>query len=212
MSSRSMMSNAGSTADEVHSDNVSSILFEGVEPNTWGWTTEPLGGSFFVAGRVIRLDDEVNNGALRRRTMVVVAVSSDGMPQCLSLCVHKNHDGEEEGTHWDSHSATHSEEATETYTRHKNPVIYLDLKNKKITRVAPRAFINYEHTWTLASNSGNGYLRFQNLGSVVKRQRKEFLETYLRVKRAMVTKELRKLEADAGEGGNNGGEMSGSRW
>ncbi|KAL9941182.1 hypothetical protein D7B24_005537 [Verticillium nonalfalfae] len=181
---------------QTHAGKAATILFPKDPAKQPKWLVEPLHEDWFHRGRVIRLDDKEANGALRGRVLAIAAVSSSHLPQCVSLCKHQNYTGKEAPAHWLSHSVVYSEEQPEPNESDLNRAIQLVME-EKTTKVAPKVFINYEHTWTLPSNYRDNCVEFQNLGHVADDDLEDFVATYSRIQKGLLDRTMESVKTKA---------------
>ncbi|KAM0326737.1 hypothetical protein ACHAQA_006610 [Verticillium albo-atrum] len=190
-----------SPGNQTHAGKVTTIVFPKDASKQPDWLVEPLHGDWFHRGRVIRLDDKEANGAIRGRVLVIVAVSSSHQPQCVSLCRHQNYTGKEAPAHWLSHSVVYSEEQPEPNDSDLNRAIRLVMEDsKKTTKVAPKVFINYEHTWTLTSNFEGNCVEFQHLGSIADDDLGQFVATYAHVQKGLLDRTIESVKPKPTDG------------
>lgn len=129
------------------------------------------GRGFFHPGRLIGVyfpaDSSIND-----RTMIVLSVSNHGFVQCVALCRHGDHTGEEHQSFYQTHAVVQCDTDSPSKTKHLKTIkasFELTL-NKQGAKIKDSCYINFEHTWTLQSE-----VPVVDLGHVKKAQRKDLL-------------------------------------
>jgi hypothetical protein len=135
------------------------------------------GQEFFFPGRLIGVDSDTDS-SIHGHAMIVLSVSDHGFVQCLSLCRHEGHTGEERGSFYKAHVAVHRDTTSPPTAKHPktiNPSFEITLK-KSGHNIKDSCYINFEHTWTLLE-----HVPVVDLGYVRKSQRKDLLITHGRI-------------------------------
>lgn len=136
------------------------------------------GQEFFFPGRLIGAYKSDTDSSISGRTMIVLSVSDHGFVQCLTLCRHEGHTGEERGSFYKAHAAVHRDTTSPPTAKHSktiNPPFEITLK-KSGHNIKDSCYINFEHTWTLLE-----HVPVVDLGYVRKSQRKDLLITHGRI-------------------------------
>ncbi|KAE9375146.1 hypothetical protein N431DRAFT_436668 [Stipitochalara longipes BDJ] len=136
------------------------------------------GSDFFFPGRLIGVYSDTDS-SISDRTMIVLAVSGHGFIQCLALCRHEGHTGEERDSFYKAHAAVYRDNTspppTATHATMVNAPIEISLKRSR-HNLKDSCYINFEHTWTLQE-----HVPVVDLGYVRKSQRKYLLVTHEKV-------------------------------
>jgi hypothetical protein len=150
------------------------------------------GQEFFFPGRLIGVSPDADS-SMGGRTMIVLSVSDQGFVQCLSLCRHEGHTGEEKASFYHTHAAVHRDTTSPPTTKHskaKNAPIEITLK-KSGHNIKDSCYINFEHTWTLQA-----HVPVVDVGHVRKSQRKGLLSTHERVQNELRKRTLQDFELE----------------
>lgn len=137
------------------------------------------GQEFFFPGRLIGVYTDTDS-SINGRTMIVLSVSGHGFVQCLALCRHEGHTGEERGSFYKAHAAVYRDNTSPPTASHAkiiNAPIEITLK-RSAHNIKDSCYINFEHTWTLQDN-----VPVVDLGYVRRSQRKNLLDTHDKVQK-----------------------------
>lgn len=134
------------------------------------------GGDFFHPGRVIN-PYSGNNDELDRRTLVVLSTTNNGYAECLALCRHPDHSGEERASFYNAHAAVYSsgDPPPTCHGKAKNEAIEIRFKSPSF-KMSDSCYLNFEHTWTLRPD-----FPVMDLGYVRRDQRRRVLEVHLKI-------------------------------
>jgi hypothetical protein len=150
------------------------------------------GQEFFFPGRLIGVYSDTDS-SINGRTMIVLSVSDHGFVQCLALCRHEGHTGEEKASFYHTHAAVYRDNTSAPTTKHskaKNAPIEITLK-KSGHNIKDSCYINFEHTWTLQS-----HVPVVDFGHVRKSQRKGLLSTHERVQNELRNRTVQDFELE----------------
>jgi hypothetical protein len=150
------------------------------------------GREFFFPGRLIGVSSDIES-SINGRTMIVLSVSDHGFVECLTLCRHEGHTGEEKPSFYHTHAAVHRDTTsapTPNHSKAKNVPIEITLK-KSGHNIKDSCYINFEHTWTLQE-----HVPVVDFGHVRKSQRKGLLSTHERVQNELRKRTLQDFELE----------------
>ncbi|KAN0112258.1 hypothetical protein V8E51_005209 [Hyaloscypha variabilis] len=139
------------------------------------------GQEFFFPGRLIGVDSDTDS-SIHGHAMIVLSVSDHGFVQCLSLCRHEGHTGEEKSSFYKAHAAIYRHNGSPpvaTHTPTINRPIEIALKRSG-HHIKDSCYVNFEHTWTLQA-----HVPVVDLGYVIRSQRKDLLVTHERVQQEL---------------------------
>jgi hypothetical protein len=139
------------------------------------------GQEFFFPGRLIGVYSDTDS-SINGRTMIVMSVSDHGFVQCLALCRHEGHTGEERGSFYRAHAAIYRDNTSPPVATHApmiNNPIEITLK-KSGHDIKDSCYVNFEHTWTLQA-----HVPVVDLGYVRRSQRRDLLVTHERVQQEL---------------------------
>ncbi|ROV96153.1 hypothetical protein VSDG_05069 [Cytospora chrysosperma] len=158
--------NAGDTADQqaaecqVDIERIANLGADGIDLVGWGDDGQAAehrprwGGDFFYPGRVIN-PFSGGNDELDRRTLIVLSTTNNGYAECLALCRHPDHSGEERASFYHAHAAVF-----------KSPRF----------KMQDSCYVNLEHTWTIRPD-----FPVMDLGYIRKDQRRKLMEMHIRI-------------------------------
>jgi hypothetical protein len=150
------------------------------------------GQEFFFPGRLIGVYSDTDS-SINGRTMIILSVSDHGFVQCLALCRHEGHTGEERRSFYKAHAAVHSDTTsppTAKYSKIINAPIEVTLK-KPGHNIKDSCYVNFEHTWTLQE-----HVPVVDLGYVRKSQRKNLLVTHERIQNELRQRTMEVFELE----------------
>ncbi|KUI59125.1 hypothetical protein VP1G_06400 [Cytospora mali] len=135
-----------------------------------------LGGDFFHPGRVIN-PYSGSNDELDRRTLIVLSTTNNGYVECLALCRHPDHSGEERASFYKVHAAVYNsgDPPPNSGGRRRNEAIEIKFKNHNF-KMSDSCYVNFEHTWTLRPD-----FPVMDLGHVRRDQRRKVLEMHVKI-------------------------------
>lgn len=151
-------------------------------------TYQPEGeNSFFSSGRLLLIDENANNEAIAGRLLLVLAVSDHGWPQCVCVCRHKGYDETIETAFYRAHTAVYGADKPQRHRKVKHEPIQLEME--QWASLETDCYVNLEHTWTLSKN-----IRVAKVGWVSDGQRKELVEMYQQVQKALLDRTIDKIK------------------
>ncbi|KAK7739756.1 hypothetical protein SLS53_005726 [Cytospora paraplurivora] len=144
---------------------------------------------FFHPGRVINPYSGKNH-ELDGRTLIVLATTYAGFIECVALCRHSDHNGDEKAIFYNTHAAAYRTGSSPPARceRDRNEAIEIKFHNDNFT-MRDHCHINFEQTWSLR-------IKFPvvDVGHVRLDQRRTLLETHLRVQTDLFNRTIVEFE------------------
>lgn len=168
---------ASNTADARRIANTSG---DGIDLVEWGSGRAEhrprWGGDFFHPGRVVN-PFSGSNDELDRRTLVVLSTTNNGYAECLALCRHPDHSGEERASFYRAHAAVYcsGEPPPSGGGKGANEAVEIKFKSARF-KLQDSCYVNFEHTWTIRPD-----FPVMDLGYVRKDQRRKLMEMHVKV-------------------------------
>lgn len=137
------------------------------------------GGDFFYPGRVIN-PFSGSNDELDRRTLVVLSTTNNGYAECLALCRHPDHSGEERASFYHAHAAVYSSGHPPPQPgcckgKGRDEAFEIRFKSPRF-KMQDSCYVNFEHTWTIRPD-----FPVMDLGYVRKDQRRRLMEMHVKI-------------------------------
>ncbi|ROV90367.1 hypothetical protein VMCG_09744 [Cytospora schulzeri] len=191
MTSTSSRITTTTTTTESMPQRVANMGGDGIDLVEWGDGRAEhrprSGGDFFHPGRVVN-PFSGNNDELDRRTLVVLSTTNNGYAECLALCRHPDHSGEERANFYNAHAAVYSSgepppppppastcDGEMGRRKRTNEAIEIRFKSPRF-RMQDSCYVNFEHTWTIRPD-----FPVMDLGYVRKDQRRRLMEMHAEI-------------------------------
>jgi hypothetical protein len=148
------------------------------------------GQEFFFPGRLIGVYSDTDS-SINGRTMIVLSVSGHSFVQCLALCRHEGHTGEERGSFYKAHAAVYRDNISPPMATHATTInAPIEIKLKRSGHnIKDSCYINFEHTWTLQA-----HVPVVDLVYVRRSRRKNLLVTHEKVQKELCQRTLEDFE------------------
>ncbi|ROV91102.1 hypothetical protein VPNG_09928 [Cytospora leucostoma] len=144
---------------------------------------------FFHPGRVINPYSGKNH-ELDGRTLVVLSTTYAGFIECVALCRHSEHNGDERAVFYSTHAAVYRAGSSPPAGRERdrNEAVEVRLRDDGFT-MRDHCHINFEQTWSLRTK-----FPVVDVGHVRLDQRRTLLATHLRVQTDLFNRTIGEFE------------------
>lgn len=203
-SSSSGRTTTATTTTTMGMQRIANLGADGIDLVGWGDDGQAAehrprwGGDFFYPGRVVS-PFSGGNDELDRRTLIVLSTTNNGYAECLALCRHPDHSGEERASFYHAHAAVYSSgdpppppmtpmtpargasngggsgDGGGSSSSSSNEAVEIRFKSPRF-KMQDSCYVNFEHTWTIRPD-----FPVMDLGYVRKDQRRKLMEMHIRI-------------------------------